>query len=115
MKKPNNRLRLKHILSAISQVEKHVDGFDVEEFRRDERTLSAVLWQLIVVGKATSHLTLELKDSNAHVQWQSASAARNRLVHGYFDIDPEIIWDIVTNDLPFLRLQVEKILEEIEI
>ena len=80
----------------------------------DERTLNAILWQLNVVGEATTHLTNELKDSNSHVQWQSASAARNRLVHGYFDIDPNIIWDIVDNDLPFLKLQVENIIEEIK-
>jgi len=114
MKKPNDRLRLRHILDAISRIRVYVSGMEFEVFQSDEKTLYAVLWQLSVIGEAAANLTTELREANPQVQWRSAAAARNRLVHGYFDLDPNIIWDLVENDLPFLRLQVEAILDELE-
>jgi len=112
--KANDRLRLRHILDAISQIGEHLNGMEFEEFRMDEKTLNAVLWQLSVIGEAAANITVQVKEASPHVQWQSATAARNRLVHGYFDVDPNIIWDLIENDLPFLERQVEKIIEELE-
>lgn len=114
MKRPNDRLRLRHILDAISRIREYVSGMAFDTFQSDEKTLYAVLWQLSVIGEAATNITTELKEANPRIQWQSATAARNRLVHGYFDIDPNIIWDLVENDLPFLKLQVETIVEELE-
>lgn len=114
MKKPNNPLRLRHILDAIERIGSHLDGFEVGSFQLDIKTQDAVVRQLEIIGEAAANLTPELRRENPHVEWQSATAARNRLIHGYFDVDAEIVWDISQNDLPVLKAQIEEILEGLE-
>lgn len=69
--------------------------------------------QLEIIGEAAANLTPELRAASPHVEWQSATAARNRLIHGYFDVDPDVVWDIVENDLPILKTQVEDIFKNL--
>jgi uncharacterized protein with HEPN domain len=111
MKKPNNSLRLRHILDAIERIGSHLDGFETHGFQVDVKTQDAVVRQLEIIGEAAANLTPELRKANSHVAWQVATAARNRLIHGYFDVDPEMIWGITQNDLPALKAQIEAILE----
>jgi len=114
MKKPNNSLRLRHILDAIEMIGSHLEGFEIRSFQIDRKTQDAVVRQLEIIGEAVANLTPELRMDNSHVEWQSATAARNRLIHGYFDVDPDIIWDIVENDLPILNAQVLEIVESLK-
>ncbi len=114
MKKPKNPLRLRHILDAIKKIGEHTAGFELEDFRGNEMAQDAVVRQLGIVGEAVANLTPDLKASHPQVEWQLATAARNRLIHGYFDVDPDIVWDIVENDLPVLKAQVEMIVKELE-
>ncbi|MBX3293029.1 MAG: DUF86 domain-containing protein [Acidobacteria bacterium] len=113
MKKPNDPLRLRHILDAIGRIGSHLEGFEIGSFQIDLKTQDAVVRQLEIIGEAATNLTAELREANPQVAWRSATAARNRLIHGYFDVDPELVWQIVENDLPILRSQVEAILKEL--
>jgi uncharacterized protein with HEPN domain len=61
MTKPDNRQRRQHILEAIGKIETYLQGFDEEKFRQDEKTVSAVVWQLAVIGEAVANLTNELR------------------------------------------------------
>ena len=114
MKKPNNSLRLRHIVDAIEMIGSHLVGFENGSFQIDRKTQDAVVRQLEIIGEAAGNLTSELRAANPHVEWKSATAARNRLIHGYFDVDPDVVWDIVKNDLPVLKTQVEQIAENIK-
>jgi uncharacterized protein with HEPN domain len=114
MKKPNNLLRLRHTLDAIEIIGSHIEGFDIGSFQIDRKTQDAVVRQLEIIGEAAANLTPELRKGNPHAAWQSAAAARNRLIHGYFDVDPDVVWDIVENDLPPLKTQVEEIIKSLK-
>ena len=114
MKKPNNSLRLRHILDAIEMIGSHLEGIEIGSFQIDRKTQDAVVRQLEIIGEAASNLTRELRAANPHVEWKSATAARNRLIHGYFDVDPDVVWDIVENDLPILKIQVEEIVKSLK-
>lgn len=111
MKKPNNSFRLRHILDAIEMIGSYLEGFEIGSFNIDRKTQDAVVRQLEIIGEAAANLTTELRDANPHVAWQSAASARNRLIHGYFDVDPVVVWDITENDLPVLKGHVEEILK----
>ena len=113
MTKPDNRQRLRHILEAIGKIENYLQGFDENAFRQDEKTLSAVVWQLAVIGEAVANLTNELRDENPQIAWNKISGTRNHLIHGYFSIDFDIVWDTTRNDLPTLKKQIEEILENL--
>ncbi len=113
MKKPNNGDRLQHILEAIEKIERYLRGFDKQSFQNDEKTQDAVVRQMEIMGEAATNLTRDLRSENPQVAWQFATAMRNRLIHGYFDIDAEIVWDTIQNDLPVLKKQIEEIAENL--
>lgn len=113
MKKPDNRQRLIHILDAIAKIETYLQGFDGEKFRQDEKTSAAVTWQLAVIGEAVANLTRDFRSKNSQIAWNKVSGTRNHLIHGYFSIDFDIVWDTTQNDLPILKEQIEEILENL--
>lgn len=79
-------------------------------FRHDEKTLSAVVWQLAVIGESVANLTRDLRSKNPQIAWNKISGTRNHLIHGYFSIDFDIVWDTTQNDLPKLKTEIQNIL-----
>ena len=69
---------------------------------------------LEIIGEAVASLTRDLKAEYPDVEWRFATAARNRLIHGYFDVDPEIVWDTTQNNLPKLKLNILRIIGQLE-
>ena len=78
MKKPNNADRLRHILEAVERVGKHLNGYDKQMFEADEKTQDAVVRQMEIIGEAATNLTRDLRSKNPQVEWQIATAMRNR-------------------------------------
>ena len=113
MKKPNDADRLNHILDAIAKIERYLQGYDLQKFESDDVKIDAVVRNIEIIGEATTCLDRGLKAKYPHVDWRFATAIRNRLIHGYFDVDAEIIWNTTQNDLPKLKIEIEKILESL--
>ncbi len=78
--------------------------------RNDEVLTAAVLHHLAVIGEAIGRLSKELKERRPEVPWRQITAVRHRIVHAYFDLDWQILWDSSTVDIPELRRQVLEIL-----
>ncbi len=114
MKKPNDADRLNHILDAIAKIEQYLQDFDLEKFKSSDLTIDAVVRNIEIIGEATTCLDRGLKAKYPEIEWRFATAARNRLIHGYFDIDAEIVWDTTQNNLPKLKTDIEKILEDLD-
>lgn len=113
MKKPNDADRLNHILDAIAKIERYLQGFDLQKFESDDLTIDAVVRNIEIIGEATNCLDRGLKAKYPNVEWSFATAIRNRLIHGYFDVDAEIVWETTQTDLPKLKTKIEKILENL--
>ena len=113
MKKPNDADRLNHILDAIAKIERYLQGYDLQKFESDDVKIDAVVRNIEIIGEATTCLDRGLKAKYPQVDWRFATAIRNRLIHGYFDVDAEIIWNTTQNDLPKLKIEIEKILESL--
>jgi len=113
MKKPNDVDRLNHILDAIAKIERYLQGFDLQKFQSDELTIDAVVRNIEIIGEAITCLDRGLKAQYPNIEWRFATATRNRLIHGYFDVDAEIVWNTTHNDLPLLKKQIEEILENL--
>lgn len=101
---------LKDILSACRKIESIVDATSEDLFLRDEVLPAAVLHHLMVIGDAITRLSVELRDRHPEVPWRQIIAVRHRIVHAYFDLDWQILWDAATVDLPELRRKVLNIL-----
>jgi len=87
---------------------------DFESFRSDARTIKAVELNLILIGEAAGHLPQAMQDAYPIVPWDLMKAMRNRLVHVYFSVDPQIVWDTIYSDLPPLAEALQSLLRQAE-
>jgi uncharacterized protein with HEPN domain len=108
-----NSIRLKHILESIKKIEEYLLNFDEEKFSQNSLQQDAVLRQLEIIGEASKNVSAELKENNPHIEWRKMAGTRDRLAHGYFSVDIEIVWQITQEFLPTLKIEIEKILESL--
>ena len=100
---------LKDILSACRKIEAIVAATNEDSFLKDEVLPAAVLHHLTVIGEAISRLSVELRERHPEVPWRQIIAVRHRIVHAYFDLDLQILWDAAISDIPELQRQVLEI------
>lgn len=96
---------LEHMVEAIQLACSYIDGWDESGFRADRRTQQAVILNIVVRGKAATKLVHDhpaFVALHPDVPWQSMRGMRNRMAHGYFDIDLAIVWQTVKSSLPSL-------------
>jgi uncharacterized protein with HEPN domain len=104
---------LRDILEAIAAIERH-SGTDKAAFDQDELLQTWFLRHLQIIGEAARTLTAELRAEAANIPWSKIIGMRNVLVHGYFDIDVDIVWQAATRDIPELKLAVQQLLARLE-
>ena len=102
---------IEHILAAINKIEKYIIDYDFDRFISDEKTHDAVVREIEIIGEATTHLVTEFKDKYPDVSWQDIKGMRNHLIHEYWDVNLEDIWQTVQEDLPVLKKILQPILE----
>jgi uncharacterized protein with HEPN domain len=106
------KYRIRHVLEAIAACRAYVAGMTQEQFGEDRRTLHAVAWELMSIGEAARHIPALVSAAFPEVPWALMRGMRNRIVHGYDRIQVEIVWDVVTVDLPPLVPHLERIERE---
>jgi uncharacterized protein with HEPN domain len=104
------RLRLTDILEAIDKMEHYTDGMDAESFAADPKTVDAVIRNLTIMGEAARMIPVELEAKYPEVPWEKMRGIRNVVVHEYFGVDMEIIWQTVRENLPPLVPILEAVL-----
>ncbi|MFH1055713.1 MAG: DUF86 domain-containing protein, partial [Candidatus Altiarchaeota archaeon] len=93
-------LYVKDILDAITQTEKFVDRMSYPEFQADDRTSSAVVRKLEIIGEAAKNIPLEIRQKNKTIPWTDMAKTRDKIIHGYFGVDYDVIWKTVKERLP---------------
>ena len=101
--------RLRDILEAIAKIQVYVQE-GRERFDETELHQVWIVHHLQIIGEAARALSKEVRDAHPKVPWSDVIGMRNILVHEYFSVDLDEIWDTAVNDLPSLRLQVEEML-----
>ena len=107
------RERLLDILDAIAAIERH-PGRDRAAFERDELLQVWFLRHLQIIGDVARTLSEEVRAMAPEIPWSEIIGMRNILVHGYFDIDTDIVWEAATRDVPAIKPAVERLLETLE-
>jgi uncharacterized protein with HEPN domain len=102
------------MLEAIDSVETYLTGVSYEDFLNHSMMRFACIKQIEIVGEASVHLSTETKSNCSIVEWQKIKGMRNVFVHEYFGIDPRILWEIATEDLPELKTQLSAIVQELD-
>jgi uncharacterized protein with HEPN domain len=106
---------VEHMVEAIRLIQSYVDGISREEFFADKKTQQAVVMNILILGEAATQVGNECAErANQHpvVPWRSMRGMRNRLAHGYFDINLDVVWDTVCLSLPELQEKLVEVLKE---
>jgi uncharacterized protein with HEPN domain len=111
MRDPKERLR--DILEAIAAIDRYRDR-DRSAFEQDEMLQVCFLRHLRIIGEAARRLPDEVKDLAPDIPWHKIIGMRNVLVHGYFEIDLDVVWDAVQRDVPLLKPAVGVLLKKLE-
>ena len=104
--------RLQHILEHIDRASQFLNGKALADLENDAMLRYAVVKCLEIIGEAAYMLTIEFKESHPQTPWNVIIKMRHVLVHGYYSIQMPIVWDIVQNDFPTLRPQIEQYIKE---
>jgi len=86
--------------------------FSFDEFLKDYKTQDAVIRNIEIIGEASKKISSDLKDKYPNIPWKMIAGTRDRLIHGYFGVNIDIVWEIVTIDMPVLEQEVKKIKDE---
>ncbi len=108
----NDPKRLNDILQAIDTILQYIEGLDMPTFISDKRTYHAVIYNLMIMGEAANMLTHEFRETHSETQWRQVTNMRNFLIHGYHNVEEDLVWEAVSKDLQPLREQIEKYLTE---
>ncbi len=110
MSRRNWHDRIRDILDAIAEIQRFTQDMDYDTFKMDEKSIRAVEMNFIIIGEAASHITEEIEEKYPTIPWNLMRAMRNRIVHAYFNVDEKLMWDTITNDLPPLVPELEKLI-----
>lgn len=112
MKRDDN-LFIKDILDCIQKIEEFTANMKLGEFAKDDKTNSAVVRKLEVIGEAVKNLPAEMRRKYKEVPWSDMAKMRDKIIHFYFGIDYEIVWKVIKKRLPQIKSMMIKILKEI--
>ena len=107
----DDRERLFHILEAMERIEKYAAKGE-KAFRDEELIQNWIIRNIQVIGEAARALSGEFREKHPQIPWSDIIAMRNVLVHDYFDIDLDIVWQVVIRDLPQLKSDLQNVLKK---
>ena len=106
-----DELYLEHVLRAIALIERFTAGGRAVFFG-DEMVQSAVIRQLEIIGEAVRNLSGDLKGRETMVPWRDIAGTRDKLIHGYFSVKLDVVWNVIVRELPSLKHHVRRILDQ---
>ena len=109
--KNKDKARLLHIIEAIDNIFEFTNNKTFETYRQNKMLRFAIIKNLEIIGEAAYLLTNEFKKEYSEIEWHALIGMRHVLVHGYYQIRDEIVWDTIETDLPPLREKVQLILK----
>lgn len=114
MRKDNRtyKMYLDDIQTAMCRIADYIEGFDFQHFKKDHKTVDAVIRNFEIIGEASKSLDEKIKAKYPEIPWKEMYYLRNRVSHEYFGVDYEIIWDVAKNHLPENKLQIDRIIDQ---
>lgn len=108
----DSTLYLKDILDAMEAIESFVEGMDLDEFQRDDKTSSAVIRKFEIIGEATKNLPDGVKNKNPDLPWREMAGMRDKLFHFYFGVKYDLVWHTIKDVIPQIRPVLIEIFQE---
>ena len=104
--------RLEHMLDQICKIQEAAEGYSFEQFDADSIRFAAISYYTMIIGEAAYMLTKEFKESHPETPWRQIEGMRQHIVHGYFQVRKDMLWNVILNDLQPLKEQILRYLSE---
>ncbi|MGB9758453.1 MAG: DUF86 domain-containing protein [Thermoproteota archaeon] len=110
--KKDDLVYLNHILDAISKIEVYTRDITYEQFMSNSLIQDGVVRQLEIIGEATKRLSNNIKEKHPEIPWKDIAGMRDKLIHEYFGVDLDAVWDTIKKDIPDLKTKLQTIMEK---
>jgi uncharacterized protein with HEPN domain len=107
-------LYIDDILEAVKNIEEYVSGLDYDEFTQDRKTVDAVLRNFKILGEAAKHVPERIRTRYPDVPWKAMAGMQDKLIHEYFGVRFDVIWETIKERLPELKRVITNVLEDME-
>ena len=108
----NYDLYLEDIVAAADRIASYVEGVTRSKFEADQMRIDAVIRNLGIIGEATKQIPDVIREKAPSIAWHNIAGLRNKVIHVYFNVDMDIIWDAVQSKLPPLKAQIQQLIKE---
>ena len=112
MSKRSEQDLLQDISESIERIHSYAENVNYEQFKKDFKTQDAVLRNIEILGEAVKLLPETMKSQYPNIPWKNIAGTRDKLIHDYFGVNIDIVWDIVLNEIPDLRLKIKNIVTQ---
>lgn len=106
-----DRIFLEHILEEVVKVESSTQSVLKKDFKRNNDLQDATIRRIEIIGEAAKNISAAAKEKHPGIEWRKMAGTRDVLIHAYFSVDLDLIWDVVKRDLPELKKQISGILQ----
>ncbi|HHT9134084.1 MAG TPA: HepT-like ribonuclease domain-containing protein [Candidatus Avalokitesvara rifleensis] len=108
------RLFIEDILDCIEKIEQFVGDMSFDEFVQDDKTSSAVIRKIEIIGEAAKNVPRDLRKRYKELPWSDMTKMRDKVIHAYFGINHKIVWRVIKERLPQMKPIIQKMLKEME-
>lgn len=108
----DERVYIEHMLNSIAKIEEYILDIGKDQFLEESLIQDAVIRQIEVIGEASKLISEKTKSKNPNIPWKDIAGMRDKLIHAYFGVDLEAVWDTVKKDIPSLKKGIEKLKEK---
>ncbi|MBS3076475.1 DUF86 domain-containing protein [Candidatus Pacearchaeota archaeon] len=106
-------LFIEDILESINAIESFSDGLNKEKLISSRLKQSAIIRELEIIGEAVKNIPSSFREKHPDISWNEIAGMRDVIIHGYFKVDLDAVWNVIKKDLPILKRKIEKIKKEL--
>ncbi len=114
MSEKNDLIFIKHIIESISAIDEFSKNMDKEELVSNRMKQDAIVREIEIIGEAIKNISDNLRKKYSSIPWKDIAGTRDKMIHRYFGVDLNIVWNIIKKELPELKEKIQKIEKELE-